>query len=212
MAYVIAAPEMMTAAASDLATIGSNVSAAHMVAAAPTLSVIPAAADEVSAGIAHLFSQHTTNYQALAGQAAAFQEQFVQNLTASAGAYASAEGAIASLLQISALLYNFSLNSGPFGLLLHDLTLGPLLQNLIGGVGAPGPLPTIAMQIFNSEGTVLAALAQLLGIPQTGDFNANSGLNYLLYYYLADTLPVLEIPINVLLFPWLLVYGLETGF
>jgi hypothetical protein len=29
MAYVIAAPEMMTAAASDLAAIGSNVDAAH---------------------------------------------------------------------------------------------------------------------------------------------------------------------------------------
>lgn len=54
MSYVIAAPEMMTAAASDLAAIGSNVSAAHMVTAAPTVAVTPAAADEVSAGIAHL--------------------------------------------------------------------------------------------------------------------------------------------------------------
>ncbi len=31
MSYVIAAPEMMTSAASDLAAIGSNVDAAHMV-------------------------------------------------------------------------------------------------------------------------------------------------------------------------------------
>jgi hypothetical protein len=49
---------MMTSAATDLATIGSNVNAAHMVAAARTTSVIPAAADEVSAGIAQLVSQH----------------------------------------------------------------------------------------------------------------------------------------------------------
>ena len=70
MAYVIADPELMTAAAGDLATIASNVSAAHMVAAAPTITVIPAAADEVSTSIAHLFSQHAANYQALAGQAA----------------------------------------------------------------------------------------------------------------------------------------------
>ena len=77
MSYVIATPEMMTAAATDLATIGSNVDAAHMVAAAQTTSVIPAAADEVSAGIAQLFSQHAADHQALAGQAAAFQERTV---------------------------------------------------------------------------------------------------------------------------------------
>jgi hypothetical protein len=51
MSYVIEAPEMMTSAATDLATIGSNLSAAHA-AAAPTVAVAPAAADEVSAGIA----------------------------------------------------------------------------------------------------------------------------------------------------------------
>jgi len=58
MSYVIAAPEIMTSAASDLATIGSNLSAAHTAAAARTLAVMPAAADEVSVSIAHLFSQH----------------------------------------------------------------------------------------------------------------------------------------------------------
>jgi hypothetical protein len=99
MSYVIAAPEMMTSAATDLATIGSNVSAAHMVAAARTVAVVPAAADEVSASIAHLFSLHAASYQALAGQAAAFQEQFVQHLTAGAFSYASIETALASFLQ-----------------------------------------------------------------------------------------------------------------
>ena len=70
-----------------------------MAAAAPTLAVLPAAADEVSASIAHLFSQHAADDQALAGQAAAFNDQFVQHLTASAGSYASIEAAIASFLQ-----------------------------------------------------------------------------------------------------------------
>jgi hypothetical protein len=37
---VIATPQMMTSAASDLAAIGSNVDAAHMVAAARTTTVI----------------------------------------------------------------------------------------------------------------------------------------------------------------------------
>ena len=99
MAYVIAAPEMMTSVASDLATIGSNVNAAHMVAAARTVAVVPAAADEVSASIAQLFSQHAVNYQAMAAQAAGFQEQFVQHLTASAGSFARAEAANTALLQ-----------------------------------------------------------------------------------------------------------------
>ena len=99
MSYVIAAPEMMTSAATDLATIGSNVSAAHMAAAPPTVALVPAAADQVSASIAHLFSQHAANYQALAGQAAAFHEQFVQHLTANAGSFAGAEAANTALLQ-----------------------------------------------------------------------------------------------------------------
>ena len=99
MSYVIAAPEMMAATATDLATIGSNLSAAHVTAAAPTVAVIPAAADEVSASIADLFSRYAQGYQALAGQAAVFHDQFVQNLTAGAGSYAATDTANASLLQ-----------------------------------------------------------------------------------------------------------------
>jgi len=101
MSSVIAAPDLMAAAATDLAAIGSTVSAAHMTAAAPTVAVIPAAADEVSAGIAHVFSVHAQDYQGLAGQTAAFHEQFVQHLTASAGSYASTEAANAAVLQPS---------------------------------------------------------------------------------------------------------------
>jgi PE family len=99
MSYVIAAPEMMTAAATDLASIGSTLSADHMTAALPTAAVIPAAADEVSASIAHLFSRYGGGFQALAGKASAFHEQFVHTLKASASAYTSAEVANAALLK-----------------------------------------------------------------------------------------------------------------
>jgi hypothetical protein len=91
MSFLIAAPEMMTAAATDLATIGGTLDAAHLTAAPPTRAVLPAAADEVSASIAQLFSRHAQDYQALAGRAAAFYEQFVQALTAGARSYARAE-------------------------------------------------------------------------------------------------------------------------
>jgi hypothetical protein len=99
MPYVMVAPEMMAAAATDVAAVGSTLSAAHLAAAAPTVAVIPAAADEVSASIAHLFSRHAQDYQALAGQAAAFQEQFVQHLNASVHSYAAAEAANTASLQ-----------------------------------------------------------------------------------------------------------------
>ena len=91
MAYVIAAPEMMAAAAADLAAIGSNVSAAHLVAAARTTSVTPAAADEVSAAIASVFANHAQAFQGLAGKAAAFHDQFVQTLNSGGAAYAQTE-------------------------------------------------------------------------------------------------------------------------
>lgn len=104
MLGAIAALAVMTSAATDLATIGSNVGAAHAVAAAPTLAVQSAAADEVSTAVAHLFSQHARDYQALAGQATAFHERFVQHLTVSANAYAGAEATnVASLQPFSAI-------------------------------------------------------------------------------------------------------------
>src|SRR5882757_1709700 len=99
MSYVTAAPQLMEAAATDLAAIGTTLGAAHAAAATQTRALLPAAADEVSAGIAQLFSQHADDYQKLAGQAAAFHGQFMQQLTASANSYASAEAAIASSLQ-----------------------------------------------------------------------------------------------------------------
>ena len=93
MSYVIATPEMIASAASDVANIGSTLNAANAAAVAPTVAVLPAAADEVSASIANLFSAHAVEYQALVGRAAAFHEQFMQNLTAGAGSYVGAEAA-----------------------------------------------------------------------------------------------------------------------
>jgi hypothetical protein len=99
MPYVLAAPEMIATAATDVAAIGSTLSAEHMAAAGSTVALIPAAADEVSASIAHLFSLHAQDYQSLAGQAAAFHDRFVQHLNASAGSYAGIEAASAASLQ-----------------------------------------------------------------------------------------------------------------
>ena len=93
MSFVIAAPEMMTAAASDLAGIKSALSAANAAAATQTTSVLAAAEDEVSAAIAAMFSAHGRGFQALSAQAAAFHDKFVQTLTAGTGSYVGAEAA-----------------------------------------------------------------------------------------------------------------------
>ncbi|MGO8940672.1 MAG: PE domain-containing protein [Mycobacterium sp.] len=99
MSYVIAAPEMLAAAAVDVAGIGSSLSEANAVAAASTTRVITAAEDEVSAAIAAVFSAHGHGFQAISAQAAAFHAQFVQALTSSAGSYASAEAANLAALE-----------------------------------------------------------------------------------------------------------------
>ena len=60
------------------------------------LGVVPAAADEVSALTAAQFAAHAQLYQAVAAQAVAIHEQFVNTLTTSAGSYAASEAANAA--------------------------------------------------------------------------------------------------------------------
>src|SRR5271163_1651039 len=96
MSFVIALPEMLGTAATDLTNIGSTLSAANAAAAPQTTGILAAAQDEVSAAIAALFSAHGQGFQALSAQATTFHNQFVQALTAGAGSYVSAEAANAS--------------------------------------------------------------------------------------------------------------------
>jgi hypothetical protein len=99
MSYVIVAPEIIVTAAADAATIGSTLDVANAAAGLRTVAIAPAAADEVSASIAQLFSEHAQEYQAAAGQASAFLAQFGDNLTSSADLYALIETVSASLFQ-----------------------------------------------------------------------------------------------------------------
>ncbi|WP_142995483.1 PE family protein, partial [Mycobacterium persicum] len=93
MSLVIAMPEMVALAATDLTSIGSTISSANAAAAVSTTGLLAAGADEVSATIASLFSQHAAEYQALSAQVVAFHSQFVQTLNSGAAAYAGAEAA-----------------------------------------------------------------------------------------------------------------------
>ncbi|MBW0012458.1 PE-PPE domain-containing protein [Mycobacterium sp.] len=91
MSFVIAAPEELRTGATNLARIGSSISAANAAAAGATTGLPAAAADEVSAATASLFSRYASAYQTLSAQAAAFHDRFVRTLKSNALAYAGAE-------------------------------------------------------------------------------------------------------------------------
>lgn len=93
MSFVTTQPEALTAAAANLAGIGTTMSAQNSAAAAPTTGVLPAAADEVSALTATQFAVHAQMYQAISAQAEAIHQLFVSTLATSATSYAATEAA-----------------------------------------------------------------------------------------------------------------------
>jgi len=152
MSFLATAPQVLAGAASDLAGLGSTMSTANAAAAAPTTALVPAAADDVSAAIAAVFSAHGQGFQRLSAQVAAFHEQFVQSLTASANAYAAAEAnAVQTLLN--------AVNAPAQAVLGHPL--------IGGGAGNAGGV------LSNAVGRVESVL---LGNGGTGLIGGGSGL------------------------------------
>jgi hypothetical protein len=145
MSFVIVAPEIIVTAAADVATIGSTLDVANAAAALRTVAIAPAAADEVSASIAQLFSEHAQEYQAAAGQASAFVAQFGDNLTSSADLYALIETVSASLFQ------EVFDNIGQLGFAaLYQLltVIGPLLDQLFEQYPGLGVVLVLLLFIF----------------------------------------------------------------
>jgi hypothetical protein len=96
MSFVITQPEMLAATAGNLQATGSGVSAENAAAAAPTMGVVPAAADQVSALTAAQFAAHGSLYQTVSAQAAVVHEMLVNTLRASSSSYAATEVANAA--------------------------------------------------------------------------------------------------------------------
>src|SRR5882757_3978353 len=103
MSFVTAAPELVTAAAGDLAGIRSALSEAAAAAANPTTGILAAGADEVSAAISQMFGAYGQEFQALSAQAAAFHDQFVGLMSSGATAYLSTEVANAQQVLMGAV-------------------------------------------------------------------------------------------------------------
>ena len=131
MSLLVAAPQLLADAASDLAGLGLTISTANATAAAPTTGLLPAAADEISTEIATLFSAHGQGFQRLSAQVAAFHEHFVQSLNAGANAYATAEAsAVQTLLN--------AVNAPAQAVLGHPIkagiNAGPVVSSAVGRV------------------------------------------------------------------------------
>ncbi|MEK0470760.1 PE family protein, partial [Mycobacterium ulcerans] len=99
MSFVNVAPQQLSAAAAEVAGIGSAVSTASRAAAAPTMGLLAAGADEVSVGIAALFADHAQEYEVVLEEFLdGLQGGSGRTLDAAAKAYASAEAASAAAL------------------------------------------------------------------------------------------------------------------
>ncbi len=103
-------PEELIAAATQLEGIGTSLTAQNAAAAAPTTSIAPPAADQVSALQAGIFGAYGTVYQQIAAEAQAIQQQFTSTLGLSSGTYSSTEAANAASSAAQSGFQNFLTN------------------------------------------------------------------------------------------------------
>jgi hypothetical protein len=87
MTSLLTRPQLVAAAAADVAEIRSAIGAATSAAAGPTTGLAAAAQDEVSAVAAALFGTYAREYQAVLKQATAFHEEFAATMAAAGNAY-----------------------------------------------------------------------------------------------------------------------------
>jgi hypothetical protein len=152
------APQIVTAAADNLAGIGSTLGEATTAAAGPTTSVAAAAADDVSTAISRLFGVYGRQFQASGAQAAAFHNEFVSLLRGGVAAYLSTE--IANAQQAGA---GVAASTNP---ILGGL--GPILGGGTGGgiLGGLGPILG-----GGNLGQILSGAGQQFGALLTANFD-----------------------------------------
>jgi hypothetical protein len=177
MSFVFAAPQELATAASDLAGISSTLGAANAAAVVPTTGVVASAADQVSAQVAALLSEHGLGYQQVSAQMAAFHERFVQTLSAGAGAYAQTEANAAQALAHAV--------SAPAAAVPGHSALGSGIGSAAaGGISAGGGVPNAVSRItgavLGSNFSGAAGQAGALLLPPTGGVGALTAARALL--------------------------------
>lgn len=162
MSHLVTQPQLMTAAAEDLVGIQTSIAEASIAVGGRTTGLAAAAADEVSAAIADVFSVFGEDYQAFARQVETYHNAFVQTLTASANAYGHAEA------DAQALLSGSTAASG--GAPSAQATLqGTTFGWMIGGSGNPIPSQTYVTKVLsyvNEAFGVLPENAKALFTPE----------------------------------------------
>jgi len=133
MSFVIAVPDLVEAAAQDLAGIRSALDEVTEAIVAPTTTLMPAAQDEVSTAIAALFGAFGQEYQALNAEVAAFHNAFVNAMTGGAAAYLDAEIANGAALLSGGGSLTADLGAGLSGL--GAALSGGLSGGLSAGIG-----------------------------------------------------------------------------
>jgi PE-PPE domain-containing protein/PE family protein len=166
VAYLIAQPQVMAAAAADVAALHTAINGATAAAASGTTNVAAMAGDEVSEAIKTLFNGFAEEGQAVIAQAAVFHSEFAQALASAGSAYANAEAA------------NFSALTAP----LRSAAASLLVDNSAFNVTGNGGGPAIGAALANSYVTFVTD-GSGTSIP-SADFVTN-----VVGKYLGSTLP-----------------------
>ncbi|MCV7381527.1 hypothetical protein BST11_21315 [Mycobacterium alsense] len=148
MSYVSTTPEEMQAAARNLAGIRSMLAQSSASVAAPTVSVVAAAQDQVSVQVAAFFGGFGQEYQAISAGAQAFHEQFANLVGAGAGAYLGTELANAQQNVLNAV------NAPVQGLLAQSAGAGAAVGAAASGMAAA---PAATFPLLGGVGAILRA-------------------------------------------------------
>jgi len=205
VSFVIAAPDIVTAAARNLAGNACTIEEATAAAAVHTTGVAAAGADEVSIALSQLFGTFGQRFQALSAQAAAFHNQFVSLLNDGAAAYLETE--IANSSGVAAATDPILGGLGPIlgggtgggilgglGPVLGGGNLGPILGGVRQQIGA-----ALSFEVSGFEVSLLpelyaaGATASAAGQPWQMLF-ANTGANLQTIFskFAADPFPILQ--------------------
>jgi hypothetical protein len=139
MSFLAVIPELIVSAATNVESIGSEITAADVEAAASTTGIAVAAGDEVSVAVAAFFSAHALDFQDLSAEAQQFHQQFTDALKGAGSSYSDTEAANASPMQSAPV-------EGAVNAPAQTLLAGPLFGNRadsmspwqVGGAGGGG--------------------------------------------------------------------------
>jgi hypothetical protein len=148
---VIVTPAALETAASNLTDLATMLENSNAAVAAPTTTVLPSAADEISVTLAQLFNAHGHAYQQIAAQAQAVQQQFTQTLASTGTAYQQTEMAAQQALRN--------------GIGTLEQPLVPLLERA--GVLVPPPTSYVAPPVSVNPISLVVGGAQTPVLPQS---------------------------------------------